>query len=519
MRFLEKSAALTVFLAFGLIFSPFPSAFAEAPPSSAFADERVSLPEAARGLDVTTHWKPAEGKLLLTRENHCAEILIGAKHARIDGHLLTLATPVVAANDAVTMSLADATALFSRLLGRTVTAKEISTGLLATPRIERDERSRIEGVRHVSYPDFTRLVINLSKSGNVGDVKLKHIEGAAALEIDFPKTGVGQAAAPIEVGDRFIKRIEVGRTGSGASVIVRTNVDDFEYETQKYDEPARIVVDVKPAAPGVLADLRASAHLPVQSGAWADQEPEIARGTTPFTTVVIDPGHGGKDHGAGGRGGLLEKDVTLSIALKLKERLEAAGVRVTLTRSDDSFVSLRGRTVIANRAKNGAPADLFISIHTNSHVSPSVGGFEAYYVSDAVDPGAEATAALENAVVNLEDTDGPEETSVASILWDLQYAEFIADSSALAFITQEELGKRLDTRDRGVRQARFIVLSGVAMPSVLVEVGFISNRSEESRLKTEDFKNKCAECLEAAVTTFKERYEAKLGLVNQESSP
>jgi N-acetylmuramoyl-L-alanine amidase len=512
--------SLAILLGLGLFLTPLTSAFAEAPPSSVRpAEERVSLPEAARGLGVTTQWKPAEGKLLLTHGNHCAEILIGADRVRLDGYLLTLAAPVIAADDAVTMLLADTAALFSRLLERTVTVKEISAGFPGTPRIEDSERNRIERVRHVSYPDFTRLMINLSEGGNVGGVKLKHIEGAAALEIDFPQTGVEQATASIDVGDRFVKRIEVGRTNSGARIIVRTNADDFEYETQRYSEPARIIVDVKPAASGVLADLRASAYLPAQSRAWGEPEPERVRGTTPFTTVVIDPGHGGKDHGARGRGGLLEKDVTLSIALKLKERLEAAGVRVILTRSDDSFVSLRGRTVIANRAKNGAPADLFISIHTNSHASSSVEGFEAYYVSDAIDPGAEATAALENAVVSLEDTDGPEGALVANILWDLQYAEFIADSSELAFITQEEFGKRLETRDRGVRQARFIVLSGVAMPSVLVEVGFISNRSEEARLKTEDFKNKCAECLGAAVTVFKERYEAKLGLVNEGSSP
>jgi len=195
------------------------------------------------------------------------------------------------------------------------------------------------------------------------------------------------------------------------------------------------------------------------------------------------------------------------------------GVRVVLTRSGDDFVPLKDRTSIANSAKDGTPADLFISIHVNSHMSPKIDGFEAYYVSDAVDPGAEATATRENAVVDLERNDNdPMKSQIAPILWDLQFTEFISESSELASIAQAELGSRLNTRDRGVRQAQFIVLSGVAMPSILVEVGYLSNRTEELKLKTADFKNRCAEALKAAVAHFKERHDVKAGPLNGESN-
>ncbi|MBI4831689.1 MAG: N-acetylmuramoyl-L-alanine amidase [Candidatus Lindowbacteria bacterium] len=370
------------------------------------------MPDLARFLGVATHWKPADEKLLLTYKSHNAEIFIGTGHAKFDGRPVSFASPIVAATGSVTASITDAAALFSRLLERVVTEKEISDGLASGWRVD----------------------------------------------------------APLNDG-------------------------------------------------GATADLRDGVHLPGQSTAWAEQEPGPLPKQAPFTTVVIDPGHGGKDYGARGRGGLTEKDVALNVALKLKERIEAAGLKVVLTRTDDLFVPLRERTSIANHAKNGAPADLFISIHANSHTSPSVDGFEAYYVSDAIDPGAEATAAIENAVIGLEEGEETGKSSLTSILWDLQYAEFIFESSELAFIVQEELGKRLDARDRGVRQARFIVLSGVAMPSVLVELGFISNRAEEAKLKTEGFKNECSESLGAAVLAFKERYETKLGLLNGGSKP
>jgi N-acetylmuramoyl-L-alanine amidase len=234
---------------------------------------------------------------------------------------------------------------------------------------------------------------------------------------------------------------------------------------------------------------------------------------------VIDPGHGGKDNGAQGRAGLFEKEVALGIALKLKRLIEAQpGLRVVLTRTSDYFVPLKERTAIANHAKDGMPADLFISVHTNAHKSAKVGGFESFYISDAIDLDFDATAAFENAVVELEaDSDDPLAAALVPILWDLQFTEFVSESSEFASLTQKELGRRLTTRNRGVRQAKFIVLAGVAMPSVLVEVGFISNLVEEAKLKTSDFRNKCAAALDAAVSGFKKRRDVKLGLLKGEA--
>jgi N-acetylmuramoyl-L-alanine amidase len=147
-----------------------------------------------------------------------------------------------------------------------------------------------------------------------------------------------------------------------------------------------------------------------------------------------------------------------------------------------------------------------------------VGGFESFYISDVIDPDAEATAALENAVIEFEkDAGNPVAEPLTPILWDLQYTEFVSESSEFAALAQKELAKRLNTRNRGIRQGQFIVLAGVAMPSILVEVGFISNRVEEAQLKTSDFRNKCAAALAAAITDFKKRRDVRLGLLKGNS--
>ncbi len=486
------------------------------------AEQRVPLPEAARYFGVETSWKPAERRLSFTHEGHRAEILIGSDRLMVDDYLMVLASPVVATGGSIGISLADSAELFSRLLGRQVTEKEISSaGLIPRQRSEASEANLIKNVRYISYPRFTRLIISVVGDRSVEDIDVKCLKGAKMFTVELPRSRFMQSAEPIKVGDRIVEQVEPVQTNTDAKLIVRTIPDEIDYEVQRYDDPPRLVVDIKTIEPAIVADFSDTPTLSPQPEEWTEQPAMHKPQQLPFTTIVIDPGHGGKDQGARGRGGLLEKDVTLDIALKLKELIESdPGMKVVLTRSGDYFVSLKERTAIANHAKGGAPADLFISVHTNSHKSPKVAGFEAYYISDAIDPGSEATAAMENAVVDLEwDTGGPAESALTPILWDLQFTEFISESSELAFIAKEELAERLNTRNRGVRQAQFIVLAGVAMPSILVEVGFISNRIEEAKLKTADYKDKCAEALAASVATFKERYETRLGLLNRKSNP
>ena len=239
-------------------------------------------------------------------------------------------------------------------------------------------------------------------------------------------------------------------------------------------------------------------------GKAKEKKPELVPKEETIKLIVIDPGHGGKDAGAIGHGGAMEKDITLSIARRLKERLlENTGAKVLLTREDDEYLALSERTEFANRRK----ADIFISIHVNAARRRRAHGVEAFFLSfDATDDEARETAAFENNVINLEGkTDSAPMDDIKSILWDLTQTQAHHESSRLAESIYKSLYKAMGGEFRGVKQAPFHVLVGATMPAVLIEVGFISNPREEKKLKQEKIQARMAEAISKGVVTFEGR--------------
>ncbi len=226
------------------------------------------------------------------------------------------------------------------------------------------------------------------------------------------------------------------------------------------------------------------------------------RRTFEIRKVVIDPGHGGVDYGkVGASTGLMEKDVNLALAMEIKERLEdELGLEVVLTRETDELVELRKRTEIANQAG----ADLFVSIHCNSWFSERPGGFEAYFLSPARSESARTLARYENAAGG----GNPNEPTgdIDFILWDLVQNKHINESSALAEFVQKAMEERLSIRNRGVKQANFVVLQGAMMPAVLIETAFLSNPAEEQLLADRDFHRQVADGLVEAISRLQDRY-------------
>lgn len=214
--------------------------------------------------------------------------------------------------------------------------------------------------------------------------------------------------------------------------------------------------------------------------------------------VVIDPGHGGHDVGCSGSAGAVEKDITLDIAKRLAILLEEnLGSEVVLTRTDDTYVSLEQRTVIANQSR----ADLFISIHANSSTLKTVTGLETYYLNFTASPEALEVAARENASSERTVAD------LGSLIKKIALKDKLDESREFAgkvqnslFIGSTKAGNR--TNNRGVRKAPFIVLIGAEMPSVLTEIGFLSNPKEEALLKRPEYRQKIAESLYRGVSQY-----------------
>ena len=214
--------------------------------------------------------------------------------------------------------------------------------------------------------------------------------------------------------------------------------------------------------------------------------------------IVIDPGHGGHDTGTIGPNGLEEKDLVLDVSRRLGKLLQTRlGAEVVYTRKDDTFIPLETRTAIANQEG----ADLFVSVHANSSHDPDARGVETYYLNFTSSPDALEVAARENAV--------SEESihQLQDLVKKIALKEKIDESREFASDVENSLhsglaAKNPGERDRGVKKAPFIVLIGANMPSILAEISFVSNPSDERRLKTSEYRQRIAESLYRGIAKY-----------------
>lgn len=243
-----------------------------------------------------------------------------------------------------------------------------------------------------------------------------------------------------------------------------------------------------------LPDLTAHAAAPSSSG----QRSLIRALGLKIGKIVIDAGHGGHDTGTIGPNGLMEKDLVLDVALKLGKILEdRLGAEVIYTRDDDTFIPLETRTAIANKEQ----ADLFISIHANSSSDPSARGIETYYLNftssaDALEVAARENAVSEKSIHELQD-----------LVKKIAMKEKIEESREFALDVQKSLygglvAKSPGLHDRGVKKAPFIVLIGANMPSILAEISFVSNPTDERKLKTNEYRQRVADSLFKGISKY-----------------
>jgi N-acetylmuramoyl-L-alanine amidase len=320
----------------------------------------------------------------------------------------------------------------------------------------------------------TRVVLTLDR-----DVPHQVLAVPGGVQVVFsepivPDPPAGERADPILAG----------WSAAGERTLALATGEGFRrFDVFELKNPARIVVD--------LQGERGAAGAPV---------PAVP--PRPKRVVVLDPGHGGVEEGARGPTGLLEKEVVLDIARRVKALLERDGTTVVLTRDEDRLLPLDERTAIANQNR----AELFVSVHLNSAPMRSAFGAETYFLSsDATDDEARTLAALENRAYAPDDEPAapPSGDGLELILWDLAQNRYLAESARLAEEVQKEMNLLVGTRDRGIRQAPFTVLMGATMPAILVEVGFVSNPEEEAKLKDGAYRDRIAEALHRAIATFR----------------
>jgi N-acetylmuramoyl-L-alanine amidase len=371
-------------------------------------------------------------------------------------------------------------------------------------------------LRFRTYADRTRVVLQGTRRH---DFVLAD-DGSGRVVLSIIGGVLDPSIGPSHVGDGLLASIEPRQAGRDSEILLRVTDQMASSKAFALKDPDRIVVDLLSRSPSAsrASDVAAKtaptgarpASRQPQHGVSSRAEPAPPPRDT-VKTIVIDPGHGGRDPGAIGPSGVKEKDVVLDIGLRLRQMIEEElGLRAVMTRSSDVFLPLEERAAIANRQK----ADFFISLHVNAEPRSRAVGPETYFLSrEPSDRGARASAIRENTVLNLEGIGLGEQESLKGILWDMAQTFYVKESSELAELLLIELRQMLKASDRGIKSAPFFVLIGAAMPSVLVEAAFISNPQEERRLRTAVYRQQVAEALLAGVEKFKSRYEKRVGMV------
>jgi N-acetylmuramoyl-L-alanine amidase len=445
---------------------------------------------------------------------------------------------------------------------RSVTAEEtkpnepVHSGGKAVERSYPEEFPRVRKVRASLNGDVTRVTIDLDNTVQFTSGKIASPE-RIFFDLHSARLAPGVAYAKVHVEGNLLSAVRVAQNHSGVVRVVLDVNGVKDYSASLTGNPTQLVIDLYGNSPGPTAGQTLTAKsseseaspaaihpanpasnavpnslpsprnvLPTAKNsksksyrASANAKPDLVRpaseaqptrdGQSTLTRtlglkigrIVIDPGHGGHDTGTIGPTGLMEKDLCLDVALRLGKIIEQRlpGADVIYTRSDDTFVPLEERTNIANQAK----ADLFISIHANSSHDSGARGIETYYLNLKGSPEAMEVAARENAtsqegVHDLED-----------LVKRIAQTEKIDESKEFAQDIQDSLARRIQrasrsVKNRGVRKAPFVVLIGAGMPSILTEISFLSNPSDEKLLKQPEQRQKVAEGLYQGIASYLE---------------
>ena len=364
---------------------------------------------------------------------------------------------------------------------------------------------QVTGVRLWAGPDGTRVVLDLT---GPSEHSLFVLREPNRLVVDLPGATLGEVAAPSAEG--LVKGMRSGARDEGVRLVLDLHV---AVKPRSFLVPPnevyghRLVLDLEPAEKGVELNFPAVASTPSSTAS------DTKFSSTPFSrtlpseardiVIAIDAGHGGEDPGARGRKGTREKDITLAIARKLKERIDAQpGMRGVLIRDGDYFIALEQRPKIARQKHR---ADMFISIHADAFKKSSARGSSVFVLSNR---GATSTAAKwladrENAAdlvggVNLSGQDDV----VASVLLDLSQTASLAASMEVGATVLRELDGLGNLHKSQVQAAGFVVLKAPDIPSILVETAFITNPEEEKRLRDPKHQTKVADAILAGVKGY-----------------
>jgi len=375
---------------------------------------------------------------------------------------------------------------------------------------------RVTGIRHWSSADSSTVVLDLEDQVQY---EAHRLAGPDRIYFDLHDTQLAAdlAGKSIDVGDAQLSRVRVAQPVAGMTRIVLETRANTNFSVSLEPNPYRLLVEVRKigvtpkGAVNLFPNAEADKKLLAIVVPPPTKEDLQLRARVPKLRIVVDAGHGGWDLGTVGRRGLLEKDLVLEIAQRLGKLLESRlGMEVIYTRQDDNYIPLDERAVIANQAQ----ADLFVSVHANYSDLPSARGVETYYTNFFSAPGSKEDGAKEAGSKDAgpKDVDTRANASgakpaVTAALSPADLRERIEQSRRLAASVQRSLYGTLSVqnpglRDRGIKEAGFVVLTESAMPGVLAEVSFVSSPTDEQKLRSDGYREQIAEALYRGIARY-----------------
>jgi N-acetylmuramoyl-L-alanine amidase len=442
--------------------------------------ELIALDDVASLFQVTVAEDAPTGGVTVTYRGRTIVLSAEQSIASVNGRIVTLPGPMTRSGRRVLVPVEFLSRALGPIYDRRIDLRRASrlliVGDMNVPRVV----ARIDAV---GPP--TRATLEVSPAAPVtvavdlGRVIVR-IE-ADALDLALPAVG------------GLIDQIRVGDQPNTVALILSGSAGMPRTATTTADGVTRIAVEVPAAAPppaetstAVPAPPPPSDSLPV--GALRPR----------FALIAIDPGHGGADVGVKTSDGLEEKELTLDVARRLRQRLETRlGVRAILTRDEDKALTLDERAAFANNSK----ADLFLSLHANGALGPGVSGAEVYFLS--LDREGETVRRTATADAVALPVLGGGRRLVEVVPWNLAQAAYIDKSAKLAGMLEEELRRRVPMGPRAMQRAGMRVLTGANMPAALVEMAYLTNRDQAGKARGDDFRNAVADAVYEAVARFR----------------
>jgi N-acetylmuramoyl-L-alanine amidase len=365
---------------------------------------------------------------------------------------------------------------------------------------------QVTGIQHTSSSDASTVIINLQEQVQYEAHRLSDPE---RIYIDLHDTALapGLFGRNIQVNDAQLTRIRVAQPTPGITRVVLQTQNAAEFSVRMESNPYRLVIQIGQAAapsneqPQIPAPKPEAQEiqppLPAETES-ANETPHVAVGQKP--RIVLDAGHGGWDMGTIGRKGLMEKDLVLDVVTRLGKLItKKLGAQVVYTRQGDSYVALEKRAEIANLAQ----ANLFVSIHANYSSYSSARGVETYY-----------TDTYSSVKARTHGADAPEE--LQSINWtNVDIREKVQESRRFATSVQHALygmlaAKTPGIRDRGVKKASYVVLTGTSMPAILAEISFVSSPTDEDNLQSAIYRQQIADALFKGIEQYTASHQVHL---------